>query len=236
MKQWRLLAVSFNRMLPLKTEFTPIRPELFTLVSGKAVWGTDVARWSGQTMRDMKASGSSTRHAAKENSFIPTVIFMMAHGLITKQMDTEFTRTWRELVTKATGKTTNKMERVLKPGQKVHSTRESTWWARKKVLGNTPGPMARLMKASGKITRLMDSEPIFGKTAANILASGLTMTCRDMVSTSTQTECVTTVSTWTTKRKAMVFTTGPMEGSMKGGGTRASSTDSEHTSIALKSQ
>ena len=104
------------------------------------------------------------------------------------------------------------------------------------MLGNTPGPMARLMKASGKITRLMDSEPIFGKTVANILASGLTMTCRDMVSTSTQTECVTTVSTSMTKRKATVFTTGQTEESTKGGGTRASSTDSEHISTAPKSQ
>ncbi len=74
------MAVSSNRMLLLKTEFTLTRQELFTLASGRAVSGTDVARWSGQTMRDMKASGSSTKHAEKENSFIPTAIFMMAHG------------------------------------------------------------------------------------------------------------------------------------------------------------
>ena len=66
---------------------------LFTLASGKGVSDTDGAQWSGQTMRDMKASGSLTRPAEKENSFIPMETFMMAHGLITKQMDTEYIQT-----------------------------------------------------------------------------------------------------------------------------------------------
>jgi hypothetical protein len=74
----------------------------------------------------MKVSGSLTRRVAKENSSIPTAIFMMAHGLITKQMVMEFTQMSRELVTKATGRTTSRMVRDLKPGQKVRSMKEST--------------------------------------------------------------------------------------------------------------
>lgn len=77
-------------------------------------------------MRGMRANGSLTRHAEKENSSIPMAIFMMAPGLIIKRMDREFTQMSKELAMKATGKTINKTARVLKPGRKVLSTKEST--------------------------------------------------------------------------------------------------------------
>jgi hypothetical protein len=95
-----------------RIEFTPTRQEPSTLVSGKVVSGTDVEQWFGRITQDMKVNGSSIRRAEKENSFIPTVIFMMAHGLITKQMVTEFTQTLKELATKDIGKMINRMVRV----------------------------------------------------------------------------------------------------------------------------
>ncbi len=63
------------------------------------------------------------------------------------------------------------------------------------MLENIHGLMDQLTKASGKTTKLMDSEPTFGKTAANTSVSGLTTTCRVTVSTSTRMEFVMTDST-----------------------------------------
>jgi len=63
------------------------------------------------------------------------------------------------------------------------------------VLENIHGLMDQLTKASGKITKLMDSEPTFGKTAVNTSVSGLITTCRVTVSTSTRMEFVMTDST-----------------------------------------
>jgi hypothetical protein len=64
-----------------------------------------------------------------------------------------------------------------------------------------------------------------GQTAESTTVSGLIMICRELAFTSMLTECDTTDSIKTTKRKATVSTFGMMAESMKVGGIWANSTD-----------
>ena len=84
-----------------------------------------VVRWFGLIMQDTKESGSLIKHAEKENSFIPTEIFMMALGRTTKRTVMVYTQTLKELDMKVIGRMINKTVKDLKPGQKARSTKES---------------------------------------------------------------------------------------------------------------
>ena len=83
-------------------------------------------RWYGQTTLAMKVNGNTTKLAEKVNSFILMEIYTMASGSIIKQTVTAFTQMSKELVMKVSGRMTNKTGRVLRPGLKELSTKEST--------------------------------------------------------------------------------------------------------------
>ena len=53
---------------------TPTRQEPNIQASGKVAFVMAKARWNGLIVLATKASGNSTRRAARENSFIPTAI------------------------------------------------------------------------------------------------------------------------------------------------------------------
>ena len=59
---------------------TSTRLELNIQVSGKVVYAMAKARWNGSIVLATKASGNSTRRAARENSSIPTVISTRVAG------------------------------------------------------------------------------------------------------------------------------------------------------------
>jgi len=82
-------------------------------------------RWFGLITQDTKESGSLIKHVERENSSIPTEIFMMALGLIIKQTVMVYTPTSKGLDMKVTGRMINKTVEGLKPGQKARSTKES---------------------------------------------------------------------------------------------------------------
>ena len=66
-----------------------------------------MVQWFGQTQLGTKVTGSSIKHADKENSFTLMVIFTMGSGLIIKQTEKVFTPTLRALDMKVSGKKIN---------------------------------------------------------------------------------------------------------------------------------
>lgn len=111
------------------------------------------------------------------------------------------------------------MAKGSKPGLRGPSTKAIMCSQRRKDRVSIRGQMGPLMKASGSTIKLTDMEPTCGKTDASTSDSGLTTTCKEQVSTSTQTAFVTTVSILTIKKKASDYTTGQMAASTKAGGT-----------------
>jgi hypothetical protein len=89
--------------------------------------------------------------------------------------------------------------------------------------------MAQPMKVNGLITKSTATAPIYGKTAANTTVNGRQTTCKDTVSTYTQTAFDTTASIIWIKRKATEFTIGLTVASTKVGGTKENSTALELT-------
>jgi hypothetical protein len=80
----------------------------------------------GPIKQSTRDSGNLTMQAASENFSTLMVIFMRDSGLITSVMVKEFIRMLMEPATRATGKTTSNMEKVLKPGQKELHTKVAT--------------------------------------------------------------------------------------------------------------
>jgi len=74
---------------------------------------------SGLMALNTKANGSSTKHSDKVFSTIPTEILTKVLGSITKPMGMEFTRILKVLGMKASGRTINNTDMVLRNGQRV---------------------------------------------------------------------------------------------------------------------
>ena len=89
--------------------------------------------------------------------------------------------------------------------------------------------MAQLMTDNGPIIRLMGMEFTYGTTADSILASGSRMICMATASMFTQMVLGTMGNTKMIKKKAMVYTIGPMAVNTKAGGTKENNTVSEPT-------
>jgi len=220
MKNLRKRWVEFTKKtFPLKVALTTTRQALSTRASGKVVWDMARALWCGQTRHGTRACGNTTRLVEEVNSFIPMATSTTEIGLTTKLTVMASTPTWRELVTKVSGKRINKMAKGLKPGPRVPSTKAIMWCQRKKDRVSIRGQMGQLMKVSGSTIKLTVMEPIYGKTDASTSDNGPTTTCRGQVFISTQTASATTVSILTIKRKVLDYITGQMAASTKVGGT-----------------
>lgn len=117
------------------------------------------------------------------------------------------------------------MEKVQKPGKKALHTKATMNLARSREKASTSGPMDHITKAIGYKTKSLVSEHMFGKTAGGLMESGSIMICQAMESITMLTVLSMMVSSCLTKKMASVFTSGPMEEFMKGGGTKENSTD-----------
>ena len=135
---------------------------------------------------------------------------------------------------KDTGRTTNNMERELKPGMKAVNMKVCMPMERKKDLENTNGQMEVFMKVSGQTIELMAKVSIYGKMEENTMENGLIMIWRELVFISGLMGDATKVSIKMIKSVGMVYTTGLMVVNMKAGGTRASSMALELMQIQLR--
>lgn len=81
-------------------------------------------------MRDMRAHGSTIRHAVMANFFTPMVTYMMEIGTITKRVARVCTLTPKIPNTLGFGKKITNTVKGLKRGLTVQSTKVITKWAR----------------------------------------------------------------------------------------------------------
>ena len=136
-----------------------------------------------------------------------------------------FTRIKKVLDMKALGKMILSVEWAQKPGLKAPNMRDFMLTAKNRVKEHTLGSMDQFTLVTGMQTELMEEVTTSGKTVESTLVNGVIMTCTELESTSTLMESPMRVSIEKIKKLAMDYTTGPIEESMKAGGTRANNMD-----------
>ena len=117
-KQKKLLGVDITKIPRWSIESTDIRQVQYTMDNGREECAKEKALWYGLTRRAMKASGSSTKLAEKENFSMPMVIYMTEIGETTKRTALASIRVQMAIAMKATGEKTNNMATASRLGRR----------------------------------------------------------------------------------------------------------------------
>lgn len=169
-----------------------------------------------------KGNGNTDKLKVKGSFCMPTEMSTKACGTITRAMDTESMSMSKALGTKVNGRMISNMEKELKLGMKDQDMKVVILMEERKVMVSTGGLMDPSTKETGLTTRSTDWESIYGKTGGSITVNGKIMIWKAMVFTSGLMEGDLRDNIMTIRKKVMVFITGLMVENMKVGGTRES--------------
>ena len=134
----------------------------------------------GLIVPSMKASGKTTKQMAMANSYMPMEMYMRVSGRMIKHTEWVTTSTQMGQLTMENGKMINSMERELKLGPTVQSTKDSTMKAR-----NTEKGLFNLLTAAStlgtsNLTKYLEKENMYGQMVSHMKVNGRRIKCMDM--------------------------------------------------------
>jgi archaellum component FlaG (FlaF/FlaG flagellin family) len=108
---------------------------------------------------------------------MPMGMFMRASGSTIKLTGKEHTFIWTEQDILVTGKKTNSMAMVSRPGQMGQDTKGSIFWAKNTVMELSNGLMDQCISDNSTITIFMEQEYTHGAMEGNTKVNGEVIRC-----------------------------------------------------------
>ena len=163
---------------------------------------------SGVMAQFTKASGKMTKQMGRAGLYMLMEIFITAIGRMTKPRALAFTHIMMARGTRGTGRMTSSTAKEAKAGQTVLATTDITLKERKMGLASSNGVIVRDMKASSLIIIYMEKVLTSGPTTEYTKVTGYATKCTAMECSLGMTVVNIKGVMWTTKKKALVSSSG----------------------------
>lgn len=178
---------------------------------------------SGPTAAYMKDTGNMTKQTAAADLSTRMVTFTMATGRMIRLMGLVSILIQMALSMRATGSTTNNMEKARNTGLTARNMKDSTNTERKMVTANFSGPTVQAIVVISSIIIFMVRVLTRGPMAVYTTATGKITKCMARACSHGQMGENTRANIMTTKSRVMAFFIGPTVVSIMDSGWQASS-------------